>query len=187
MIKKNLEGCLESGRWLEVYTKPDKPDTFSVGRVLALDDTFALMGMVHPSGSYDGYGLILLDAIYRICWETRHIRRLEAYMEEAGSPLSFLTLPEEGETLVEKLLVLAGREGWITTLELHGSGYDDVEGFVEKIENGSAIMDQRTEYGSQDGRSVVQLEAVSHVFCDDDRQRRLRCLSHRFDRGERIE
>lgn len=74
---KNMLSGIPCHKLLAVYLRPEQPDVFVVGSVLAWQaESFICLKTVSPEGNYDGYMIYNPAYIYRCEVDSRYLRKL---------------------------------------------------------------------------------------------------------------
>ena len=58
------------------YTNREDSDVFSVGEVIAYDEDYMLTSEISPQGTFDGYSLQRIEAIYRMDTDDSYVNYL---------------------------------------------------------------------------------------------------------------
>lgn len=157
------------------YTNENDLSKFSVGYVVDFNDDYIVFALVSPEGLNDGFALKETSSIIRINIDGKYenkILKLLKYHKTTHENLIF-----KDNNFVLEMLSFAKTKGYIVSLELLNSGFYDVQGYIEKIENDNCFVKQITEYGEVDGMSMVELRDISKISCNSSDEKILEILS----------
>lgn len=176
VLKETLRAYRDKAEWLEVYSKIEDTGSFVVGKVLDLDDDYVLLGLIHPSGVYDGYMALSLDKIYQVKEKTNYIARLLTFMEHEGK-FDFSLLPGESHGVLLDFMRRIQQSGWVASMEINNSGYNDVIGRIDSVDGTTVAVTEITDDGDTDGKTTLARRAVTRISADGEKERRLQWLA----------
>lgn len=136
-----------------------------------------MLGSVTPYGMYDGFLALRTESIYAVEHGDRYTRKLQALYRAQEQSHPKLTLAGDGG-LMCGLLAYARDNDLVVSLELFGSGADNVQGLVREIGDGELCITQLSDGGRSDGEICVLTEAVTAISCDSEEERALNMLRH---------
>lgn len=175
VLKKLLSEYLSRAEWIEVYSKLDNTSSFVVGQVLFLDEEYVLLGLIHPSGVYDGYLILKLDKIYQIKEKSGYISRLQL-LEKMQEKIEF-KISMSKDNLLYNFLHICKKNQWIVSVEINNSDYNDIIGQVYAVDEKTAEILEITDDGKEDGKSILDLENITRVSADDLNGRKIQLFS----------
>lgn len=146
------------------YTDESNTSKFAVGFVIDYNDDYFIIEMISPQGLYDGIILKETSSIFRINTDGMYenkIMNLSKYYKTTSSDIVF-----KENDLIYELLSLAKIKNHIVSLELLNSGFNDIQGYVEIIDNYSCIIKQITDYGELDGVGIVKFSDITEISCN---------------------
>lgn len=170
MLKMLSELCL-SRTLVSIYTNCEEPSKFYYGTILAVNDKEIAIDMTLPDGGNDGIVAEKVDKVFRI--------EMGGQYEKKMKKLCSLNLykPFEGcldnNNIMESMLLMALQSKEIVSIELLDSGYDDIVGFVDVIENGQYKIKQIDEYGYEDGYSYVLIKDITKISYSSQYEKRV--------------
>lgn len=169
MVEPNLIGKI-----LQCHIDSGDPESFVVGRVIYADQTWFIMQDILPAGRWNGYAMYLQDDVVQIEQDTKYIRKLEFLLERRDQKIC-QPLQLNGPQPIG-LLNYAYEKKAPVALELLKSGIHDVVGVILQIEDDWLSVQQLDEYGEDDGKTYVNLEAITRVFYGSEELENLEIL-----------
>ena len=159
---------------VSVYTNEYNTNKFSTGFIYGLSTEYVILAHIESGGMYDGYSAFKLDEIYSLEYDGDYERKiLELYTirKQRHGKISM-----DGSNPISNLLDFAFSNNYVITIELHDSNLNDVQGVVEKIEEEVIIIKSINEFGKNSGKKIVNINHITHIFCDTDTEIALRLL-----------
>lgn len=175
MIINKLNELKGNKKIASFYTNENDTSKFSVGYIVDFNNDYIAFALISPEGLNDGFALKETSSIIRINIEGKYenkILTLSKYHKTIHENLVF-----KEDNFVLELLKFAKTKGYIVSLELLNSGFYDVQGYIEKIENNNCFIKQITEYGEVDGISMVELQDISKISCNSSDEKILQILN----------
>lgn len=176
MLKEVLAAYLKNPEWIEVYSKIDDTSSFVVGKVLSLDDDYVLLGLVHPTGVYDGYIVLSLGKLYQVKEKSKYISRLLMLMEHKNK-FSFLPSLMGKHEVLQVFMHQAQQAKWVVSIELNNSGYNDIIGIIQSVNDTTLEVTEITDNGYIDGKTTVECTYITRISADDVNERQLQLLA----------
>lgn len=170
MLSSNLCGSI-----IQCHIDTGDPESFVVGRLIYVDSKWFLMQDISPEGRWNGLALYMQDDIVTIETHSNYLQRIKAlvgYRKENMAEIPYQT----GDPLMS-LLFYARDSVKLVGLELIKSGYRDVNGFIDWLDNQTLCINQLDEFGQPDGKSFLSVGAITRCFVDDEESKCLEVLS----------
>ncbi len=160
MLKMLSELCL-SRKFVSIYTNCEEPSKFYYGTILAVNDKEIAIDMTLPDGGNDGIVAEKVDKVFRIEIGGQYEKKMKKLC--SLNPYKPFEGRLDNSNIMESILLLALRLKEIVSIELLDSGYDDIVGFVDVIENGQCKIRQIDEYGYEDGCSYILINDITKI------------------------
>lgn len=166
-----LSDLCKSKKLASIYIKNNNPNKFYYGTVLSLNDKEIAIDMMSTNGGNDGIVVNKAENVYRVETDGQYdekmkkLCRLNPYHPFEGN--------WDNDNIRMSLLSLSMETNKIVSIELLDSGYDDVVGFIDKIENGQCRIKQIDEYGYEDGYTYVMLNDITQVTYQSEYEKRI--------------
>jgi len=109
------------------------------------------------------------------------IEKLVKYRNETAP-----SVPSVSRDPLLSLLCYAKDFQRVVGIELHASGYRDINGFVTTLSKDAVRIEQMDEFGKHDGTSYVSMDAITRCYLDDDESRCLEVLAKDNSTGASI-
>lgn len=170
MLRILKELCL-SKKTASIYTNYNTPTKFYYGVVLAVNDEEIAIYMISTDGKDDGIVAQSIDDVIRVELDGLYEEKMRKLCS-INPPIDFdVTL--DNNNIIKSLLDLALETKKIVSIELVDSGYDDVVGFVDEIDNGRCKIKVIDEYGYEDGYSYFLIKDVTQVSYATETEKRI--------------
>ncbi len=176
MIIEQMRTAKNNKDIVSIYSNYEDTEKFSVGRVLAVNDDDTVLYAYSPYGRYDGYLLKKTDSIFLIETGGSYLEKIAILSDKNCDDFKKEIRKFESSDLVNELLNFAQENSLIVSIELLDSGITDVQGFVDKSENESVIINAVDDYGYSDGTSAVNFRDITFISCDAEDERALKTL-----------
>ena len=151
----------ENKRYISIYQAD--PDKFMYGRILAFNENDTAVMLISPKGEFDGIVAVRTDSITRIEYGGMYEQRMSMLIDEKS--LEQFVLPLDGEDIFGQLLEMSAKSRKVVSLELLDSGYDDITGVVESVDNGCVCVKLVDVYGVSDGNAIAALDDITQISC----------------------
>lgn len=161
MLSNNLIGKI-----IQCHIDQNNPESFVVGRLAYTDSDWFIMQDITPEGRWNGLALYMQADIVQFEENTDYIRKLEGLLRYRNKPVPIL--PPMSEEPLKSLLVYAKKKATVIGIELCASGYRDVNGTIDFLENQTVGVMQIDEFGLSDGKSYLAVDAITRCFVDDE-------------------
>lgn len=165
------------GKIIQCHIDRDDPETFVVGRLLSFDTVWFLMHDITPSGRWNGIAAYMQSDIVQIEDRTDYLQRINTLLRCRGENQE---LPSMKSPLLLSMLTYASDTNRIIGAEINASGVRDVNGFVEDMCDHSVCIHQLDEYGRNDGKSWIHIDAITRCYIGDDESMCLEMLFNHF-------
>lgn len=175
MFIENLHKLKKEKRIASFYTDEDDTSKFMVGYVMDYNDKYFIVAAISPQGLYDGFVLKKTESIFRINMDSiyeKKILSLSKYHKIIYEEISF-----KEDNLILGLLSFAKIKNYVVSIELLNSGYYDIQGYVEVVDNDGCKIKQITEYGELDGICFVTLSDITQISCNSEDEINLKILN----------
>ena len=173
-MKNILEQSLQEQHIISIYTDTENTDRFSAGFIQALTETEILIAHVSPYGLYDGYLLKNPDDIYRLNYGGTYentIEKLYSIRQQEHQKVSCAD-----NKIKANLLQFALENHLVVSIELNNSGYDDIQGIVNAIDNNLVELTVLESTGAIDGYTTTYFNNITLLTCDSDKEIALKYL-----------
>jgi len=154
------------GEILQCHIDSGDPESFVIGRLVYFDRDWILMQDLSPAGRWNGLALYMRSDIVAVNQFTKYIQRILTLVEcrNEREPI----VPFLSDNPLISLLHYAKNSKRIVGLELHASGYRDVNGTIDKLVHNTLYMNQIDEFGHADGKTYLSVDAITRCFLDDE-------------------
>ena len=160
MLNENWLGTI-----LQCHIDSGDPESFVVGQLEMFDDKWFLMQDISSVGHWNGIALYLQSDIVSVDEHSSYIDKLTSIIEYRG--LKKPSSPPLCGELLTSLLFFAKKAGRLVGIELYKSGWRNVVGSVDHLDNDLVCVKQIDEYGQSNGISYVLINAITRVFVAD--------------------
>lgn len=154
-----------------IYTDYNNTDKFHFGYVLAVNEQNIAIHMISPDGDDDGIIVMDTEKVIRVDNENLYATK----MEKLSSDKNFLSfdIRFEKNDILYSVLCYAFQKKYVVTIELCNSGYNDITGLIENIEDKTVKIKLFDEYGSFDGYSHISVNDISLLSLLSQDEKRL--------------
>lgn len=160
------------GKIIQCHIDDSDPESFVVGRLVCYDARWIMMKDLSTSGHWNGIALYMRSDIVMVNEATDYLQKILTLVKCWGESEPYV--PTLSDDLLSNVLQYARESGRLIALELHRSGVRDITGTIEYLSPNTVLLKQVDEYGFDDGKSYVSIDAISRCFMDDDE---LMCLA----------
>lgn len=174
MYKDILISSADSNEPISLYTDIEDSEKFSFGFVLGVSDDYVLLGSINPYGFFDGYTLKSCQDIYRIEKNDNYGTRVYRLYQLHNQNHARFKLTTD---FIRDMLDYSLTEHFVVSLEINESGYDDIQGFVDKIVDDIVYINQVDDDGNSDGDTVISIEDISGITCNSEKEAAIRLLT----------
>ena len=169
-----LKQLLSQKQYACFYTNRDKTTSFIFGRVLGVNDKHVAIYMLSPDGEYDGLLIKCTSSIYRVDWDDLYTQEMKDKIKPDQLPSRELELQDDA--FMKSLLSFAKQSDELVSIELLDSGYEDVVGFVEQVNDETCVVQQVNSDGKTDGFSLLFMDDISQIECESQDEIQLQKL-----------
>ena len=170
MIKELLRLCSDKNK-ASLYTNFSEPDKFHYGIVLAVNENEIAVQMISPDGDDDGVTVMSVDNVFRVEVGGQYAGKMEKLC--SGRTLRAYELPPCDDGVLMSALSYALAEKEVVSIELIGSGYNDIVGIPETIADEECAIRQIDEYGCEDGFSFISVSDITKLSFATDAEKRI--------------
>lgn len=174
MLKILFELC-EEKEMASFYTDEDNTGKFHFGTVTAVNEREIALEKITPDGDYDGITVMSTERVIRV-------ERGGLYAEKMHKLCCGKTLPDidyhiDNDNIMMSFMRwnLTAKE--VLSIELIHSGYNDIIGRIDSIEDDQCIIKQIDEYGFDDGISYVMFDNITQITCLSQDEKRIMRLA----------
>ncbi len=160
-------------------------DRFSVGYIISFSDELLMLRVINRDGMQTGIQSYDMVDIYQLDFDDRYIRNIELKEDNLDKVYAGLKSPSfmEQEYLSIPLLLGRAKEAqqlvFLTTKIGH-----DLYGYIRQFTEQEILVECYTEYGEDDGLTVIQVENIqSFIWSDEDTRMIELHLKRREQRG----
>ena len=172
MFSQILRQLKSEAKNVSIYTDRAKTSKFTFGSVLNIDKHYFALHMLTTDGQDDGLLIQPIERVYRIEQDGQYAAKMKKLaVHDTGVHYQL----EDGANLIQAALLAAKKNGWIVSIELLDSGYNDVVGFVQAVQPELCTICLVDAYGYDDGTATIRRQDITQVVCNSaDEQRILR-------------
>lgn len=174
-MKEQLIEYMKTHKNVSIYTNQNNTDTFINGYVIGVDDHDFLISSYTPNGAYDGYIMRPIEDVFQIQVDTKYNIAMTQLIEDTVSCEDFCA-PEE-ELLISVFLRWIKRKGLVLSVRLYQSESLDISGYIEEVNEQTCVIRLLDLYGQEDGKTVIDLDCITEVYCDTDTEQRIQKLN----------
>lgn len=167
MLKILSEMC-SSGKRISIYTNMQDTNKFHYGTIVAVNAEEIAIKMISPNGNYDGVIVMSTDLVYRIEVDSKYDIKMKKLCPKFES--DFYRENIDPIHIKESLLSIALKAKKIVSLELIESGYNDVVGFIEEINDKYCKIKEVDEYGGEYGFSIIMIKDITKICYDSEEE-----------------
>lgn len=179
MFTNELNKYMEQHTLVEVYSNPQDTSKFSVGYILACDESFFAMSSISKHGKLDGFQLKNTEDIIRLCEGTVYLQKMSTLLRYHNEKQASLTL---GRDLVYDFLDYCKANNRIVAVEVVDSHFWDTIGYIDAIDDDRCTISQISDQGKSDGISYVITKDITNISCGSEDEVMLEILnSELFD------
>ena len=178
MLKILYELCL-SKEMACIYTNYNDTSKFHFGTIIAVNEEEIAIQTISPDGENDGIVVIGTDYINRVETNSQYIEKMKKLC--AGDSLFLNDLEIDNNNIINSILLFAFKEKEVVSIELIDSGYNDVIGIIEEIDDIECKIKQFNEYGYVDGELYFRVNDITKVAVltqDEKRIMRLKKINY---------
>lgn len=166
IIKGKLLNAQKDAEIVGVFKNQENTNAFLAGYVSCVGETFLLIAQITAGGLYDGFILIELCEIFGIIEKSKYLKKLEIlYKLQDQKHLSYNF---RESALLYDLLMLSKEKNVVVAIQLLNSGYDNIIGIVQEINDDYVTIDIYDEYGNPDGIQTVNTDLITRIACDTE-------------------
>lgn len=169
-----LERLQNEKKYVCIHADETSPSKFVFGKIIGVDTNSVAISMVSPDGEYDGVLIKQIDDIVRVEQSVSYEKKMRKLMKIKGYDERIFAI--SNDNILKGILDFAKETGVIISVELDHSGFDDVAGFVESVNDEICKLLQVNEYGEEDGESFITLRDISQICLDSSDEKRLLAL-----------
>lgn len=164
------------GKIIQCHIDHGDPESFVVGRLVYCDSDWFLMQDISPEGRWDGLALTMQADIVMFHTSTDYLHRIMTLVRCRNEVEPYVP-PIHGDPLIS-LLRYAKDANRVIGLELHESGYRNMDGTIGDLTKKILCIDQLDEFGRPDGRAYLSIDAITGLYVDDDEANCLEMLRY---------
>ena len=168
-----LKKCL-IGKIIQCHIDYSDPDSFVVGRLVHFNNDWFIMQDISSAGCWNGLALYMQSDIVSVNEFTDYICRIVSLIKCRNEPEQFIP-PLSDDPLIS-ILIYARDSMRVVGIELHKSGYRDINGTIECLTSNTICINQIDEFGRADGKSYISIDAITRCFMDDEESKCLEML-----------
>lgn len=180
MIKERLAELTGKKQLVSIYADLENTHKFEAGYLLGLDDKYYLLQSIHPMGYDDGLILRTLQDVYRVSTNSLYEQKLGILMKHYNA-IANGNADIPGNNMLLNILNYAKSNDHIITIEFNDSGYSDISGFVLEAGDGYSRIHEVTDYGEDDGETIISLEHISKIACNSEDEIKLKILHDSYE------
>ena len=172
-----LKKMCEEQKNICIYSNIDSMQNFIYGKILAVNDEEVAVQMITQDGEDDGVSIFSVDDIFRIAVDGEYSRKMDFLL---SSSIASYIIAVKNNDIMGSYLSYAKEKGLILSIELLDSGYTDITGYIESVDNDLCAIKEVDEYGCYDGISYIALSDITQItFLSEDEKRITRLFEKR--------
>lgn len=163
-----------------IYADYNDTSKFHFGTIMAVNEEEIAIQMISPDGENDGIVVISITNINRVETNSLYVQKMKKLC--AGGSLFLNDLEIDNNNIINSILLFAFKEKEVVSIELIDSGYNDVIGIIEEIDDVECKIKQFNEYGYVDGELYFRINDITKVAVltqDEKRVMRLKKINYR--------
>lgn len=164
MFIEKLQELKNSKKIASFYTNEENTSRFNVGYIVEFTDEHFLVAAISPYGKYDGFVLLEVGSILRINTDSLYEEKMEKLTKHYNTTHECISI--DGDSLLSGLIQYACTQNYIVSLELLNSGVYDVQGYVKDVTDEGCTIEQITEYGEDDGLTLIAVSDITKISCN---------------------
>lgn len=153
------------GQLIQCHIDQNDPETFVVGVLISFDDDWLLMQDVSVYGESNGFALYQRTDLVSFEEESNYLDKMHILLQY--SQASWPNTHIQGRNLLTQVLEYCCFSGKVVGIETHASGFRDVNGVVEKVDENIAVLKQIDEYGKCDGNCWLNVGSITRMYFND--------------------
>ncbi len=158
MLKILFDLC-KTQKMASIYTDVQNTNKFHYGTISYVNTDEIVISLISPNGNFDGFILIPTDLVYRIEFGGQYDEKMQKLITQSDCKKIFL----EQNDLKTSLLKNALKTHNVISIELMDSGYYDVIGFVEMLDENLCKFRCIDEYGIEDGETIFEINDITKI------------------------
>lgn len=173
MNNDRLKTLCEKRILCEIYSNPDDTNKFCVGYILAVDDDHCVVQRIDRYGAYDGMSCFFNEDIFQISTDTKYLR---AMLKLSQHKCDNAIKDAPADELLNGILYDIKQNNRICEIEVCDSRLCNAVGYIGCFNEDSINLLCVDDLGEDDGNTVVDMNAISHVTYDSTDTVRLEIL-----------
>ena len=167
-----------------IYANCNDTSKFIFGKIIAIGKQQIAIQMITPDGDDDGISVIFLNNVNRVEINSQYVRKMEKLYFPKTAPNYDLQI--NNDNVIMGVLIFAFKQNEIVSIELIDSGYNDIMGIIEEIDDIECKVQQYDEYGNKDGVVYFLISDISKVSVLTQSEKRVKRLTrHKGDKRSR--
>lgn len=162
------------GKIIQCHIDRGDPESFVVGNLYYSNNDWFLMQDISPSGHWNGLALYMQSDVVEVKESTDYIQRIKLLIKCRNESKPYTPFVSNDPLI--SLLGYAKKTNHIIGLELHASGYRDVNGTIGSINACTLCINQVDEFGRADGKSYIAIDSITRCYVDDEESQCLEML-----------
>lgn len=168
---KILEELYDSREAACIYSNYEKTDSFHVGVIVALNNDIIALKLISPYGKDDGIEVFDVEDIFRVETGGKYLEKIKKLCTD-NSIYEFDEKIDE-QNIIKSVLSIAYYKREIVSVELVNSGYTEIQGFVESINDDECNFKQIDDYGYENGTSYVKISNITQISYAREEEKRI--------------
>ena len=170
---KSLECCYKEKKVVSIYTNLDDTNSHLTGYVVGFNNHEVLIAHISAHGLYDGFILKCIDDIYRIDYSSEYEQKIENLYKHKKQTHPNMELLNLKRDLFCALLDYAQDNELVITFEFEDNY---LSGFVEYYTDKTVNLKVISDYGYDNGISIIDIDKVLTVSVDTDDEQDIKML-----------
>jgi len=164
-MKSILLNEMAKKKMVSLYTDTSETDKFAVGFILGVNDDFLLLNSIETNGMNDGLYLMQLEDVFRVSFDGEYEEKIKKLYEMQGQkPMPNM----QDDDLFSVFFTYAKNNSMIVSLKVCDSEVYDISGLVEEISGETIRLKCFSNYGKDDGISIIKNDHITKATCNSD-------------------
>ncbi len=158
-----------------IYINNDDITKFMVGYVIGVDDKWFILSCISPTGIYDGLIIDQVNKVLRINLDSKYEKKISLLEQENNQKSEIFTFGEDN--IILEFLNFAKINKHFISIEIENSGYYELQGHINTINDDIIIIDEISEYGENDGNSIIKICSITKMRINSEDEKLLKKLN----------
>ena len=156
---------------ISLYTNQNDLSKFVFGKILSINDEEFAFYMISPNGEYDGVLVAETDSIIYFEMDSQYIKEMNTLCDKYSLCSPIIDFSEKN--IKNSVLLEAMNSKKIVSIELNYSGFDNIVGFVENVDEGLCKIKLVDSLGLYDGMAIVKENSITQISYDSQEEQQI--------------